>query len=94
MYTPLPPGARGPGLLLSVCDSPDGAAGHSCGEPDLQRRLGGGEAPPARRHAEHQAVAGGSDGQLQGESSVLLTLNGMTGRNGAVFNVVPHPSRC
>lgn len=60
-------GAWRPGVLLTVCDSPTGATCHSCGEPDVPWRLKGGEAPSAGRHEEHQAVAGGADGQLQGE---------------------------
>lgn len=60
-------GAWRPGVFLAICDAPTSTPCHSCREPDIPQWCRRGEAPPGRRHEEHQAVAGRPDGQLQGE---------------------------
>lgn len=60
-------GARRPGVLLPVCHSTSSETCHPRGEPDVPRRLRGGETPGAGCYEEHQTVVGCSYGQLQGE---------------------------
>lgn len=65
-------GAWGSGLLLPVCDPAWSATCHPRGQPDVPRWLWGGEAPPAGCHEDHQTMAGGADGQLQGKNCRVI----------------------
>lgn len=65
-------GAWRPGVLQPVCDPAVGATRHPCGELNIPQRRWGGEAPCPGCHEEHQAVAGGADGQLQGEGCRII----------------------